>query len=89
MSFDKKYNNLDKNMQTLAWFGFATLSLTGKKMVAFGPNTLLANTNSILGQGGRYNTDSGTGLILTFATMISLSRLRMVKKKEEAYLGEM
>ena len=68
-------------MQTLAWLGLATLSLTGKKMVAFGSNTFLVNTNSILGQGGRYNMDSGTGLILTFATMIRLSGLRMVKKE--------
>ena len=61
------------------------------KWLHSGPTQIvfLANTNSILGQGGRYNTDSGTGLIFTFATMIRLSRLRMVKKKEEKDLGEM
>ena len=62
------------------------------KWLHSGPTQIvfLANTNSILGQGGRYNTDSGTGLIFTFATVIiRLSRLRMVKMKEEAYLGEM
>ena len=33
--------------------------------------------------------DSWTALIFTFATVIRLSRLRMVKKKEEEDLGEM
>ena len=89
-NFDKKCNNFDKNMQTLAWFGLAFLTLTGNKMVAFGSNTniFLSNTNSIFGQGGRYNMDSWTALIFTFATVIRLSRLRMVKKKEEEDLGE-
>ena len=33
--------------------------------------------------------DSWTALIFTFATVIRLSRLKMVKKKEEEDLGEM
>ena len=42
-------NNFDKNIQTLAWFGLATLTLTGNKMVAFG-----SNTNSFFGQYKQY-----------------------------------